>query len=328
MGTITVTETVWRGMEAWTLAADELELVITRIGAHIAAVRAPGDDLNPLWQPPWPAMRPGEGMSRADLYGDGVEVSLLSAIVGHNLCIDRFGPPRPGENRPVHGEAGVVEWSLEQADAETIRLTSRLPQASLAVARIFTIDGSTATVSTEVKPTDGAAHEIEWGEHVTLGDPFLDGARLAAEVDGAWIWGGEPRESWRFPEASAEGPVDAAAALAMPPADHATPVGDIVATRLTRGGFRAERPDLGRALTYEWNADEFPWLCLWTQHRSRAGKPWNGRTRARGMEFATKPFPEAEVPAERASEYQGRPTTCHVPAEGLRRSWTLRWERV
>jgi len=330
MAEITVTETEWRGVGAWRLAGGDLEIVVTRVGAHLAAITGRGETLNPLWQPPWSATSPQDGVDRPDVYGGGPEASLLAGIVGHNLCLDRFGPPRPGESRPVHAEAGVATWKLVAPElpgggVESVRIAAELLEARLRVERAFRVEGEELLVTTSVTHRDDEPRAIEWAEHVTLGDPFLDGAVFHAEADAGWIWGGEPRESWRFSNAVPEGEVDVSAALAMPRSDAAA-AGDIVATRLTRGWFRAERADLGRYLEYEWDADEFPWLCLWTQHQSRTGKPWNGVTRARGMEFSTKPFPEGEPPAERVGSFQGRPTTCIVPAgDGLVRSMTVRW---
>lgn len=341
-------ETVWRGRQAWRIAGPALELVVMRLGAHIAAIRGPGDDLNPLWQPPWPADSPEEGPRHPELYGEGPEAALLAVIVGHNLCLDRFGSPHPGEERPLHGEAGVVEWRLaddggaaggEQSAIaaghpnsgvrRAVTLVAELPRARLTLSRQFTITADTATVTTRVRHDDREPRAIEWAEHVSLGDPFIDGARFEAAADGAWIAGVEPQPTRRFPDVEPEGEVDVTRALAMPTASEERPFGDIVTARLTAGCYRVEHPDLGWALEYRFDNAEFPWLCLWTQHRSRTGPPWNGVTRARGMEFSTKPFPEGKPLASRAERFHGRPTTCIVPpGDGLERSFSVRWART
>jgi hypothetical protein len=329
MGSVTVREDTWRNTDAWFVRGEELEVVVMQVGGHLAALRSIDDELNPLWQPPWPAVPPEEASNHPDIYGDGAEASLLAALVGHNLCLDRFGPPWPGEDKPVHGEAGVVRWTLDEGGPERAMLSAELPQAGLHVSRELRIGGDSLRLTTTVRHDGDQPRDVEWAEHVTLGDPFLDGAEFSADADGAWVWGGEPRAHWRFPEAVPEGEVNFDAALEMPPASEARTFGDIVASRLVRGWFRAARPDLGRYLEYEWDADEFPWLCLWTQHRSRTAPPWNGEVRARGMEFSTKPFPEGRPPEERARRFEGTPTTCSVPpGDGLRRSITVRWGRL
>lgn len=79
------------------------------------------------------------------------------------------------EWRPVHGEAGCLPWDMTDAGGDYARFEVTLPEAKLAIARIITLDGAGATLTTEVNPTDGEDKSIEWAEHVTIGDPFMDG---------------------------------------------------------------------------------------------------------------------------------------------------------
>ena len=83
MDRLTVTETTWREMDAWMIAGPELEVVVTKIGAHLAAVRVPGEELNPLWQPPWKATTPEEGATSlptpAALAGRDERQTILSS---------------------------------------------------------------------------------------------------------------------------------------------------------------------------------------------------------------------------------------------------------
>lgn len=328
MEKLNIEENTWRGMDAWKISGPQLEVVVTRIGASIAAIRKPGEELNPLWQPSWQSSTPEEGAKKPEIYGPMPEGPLLAVIVGHNVCLDRFGAPWPGEDKTVHGEAPVARWSLDQSNTESVTLSCDLPQAGLKLTRTLSIDGDLLTVETTVVPKSGAEVEIEWAEHVTVGDPFLDGARITAKVDGAWIADMDAEETRRFRDVPVWGAVDVEKALSMPTADESQPWGDVVTARVIEGWFRVERPDLGKRLEYRWDADEFPWLALWTQHHSRTGKPWSGRERAKGLEFSSKPFPEGKPPAERATEFQGRPAVCRIPAGGLSRSFTARWTAV
>nr|MBA3686251.1 hypothetical protein [Planctomycetota bacterium] len=101
MDTIAVEAMTWRGLPAWRLTGSALELVVSGIGAHLAAIRLRGEHLNPLWQPPWPSAEPA-GVGDGQGWGNGPEAPLLAGICGHNLCLDRFGAPWPGEVRPLH----------------------------------------------------------------------------------------------------------------------------------------------------------------------------------------------------------------------------------
>lgn len=324
MTTISVTRLAWRGVAAWSIAGPRLELVLTEIGGHIAAIREPGSALNPLWQPQWPAGDPARATA-AGTWGTGPEAPLLASIVGHNLCLDRFGAPWPGEDRPLHGEAGVVPWSLHQT-GHGCELRTVLPKAGLRIQRWFGIAGNRVQVRTTVQHDGADDRSIEWAEHATLGDPFLDGAQLLAGIETAWTWPSDlgPAARWRTPLTS----VGANTALAMP-GSAAAPMGDILAAPVEHGWWRASRPDLDRCLEYAWDRAEWPWLCLWSEHRSRSATPWNGRERTRGMEFSTKPFPEGKPPAERAAHWLGRSTVCRVPpGAGLTKTFTMEWRRI
>jgi hypothetical protein len=314
---------------AWIVSSDRLEVIVTQTGAHIAALRSPGEDLNPLWQPHWPASDSQEAATGTDLYGEPPESRLLATICGHNLCLDRFGAPWPGENKPVHGEAGVVLWSQTQPDPGQVSFAAEFPEAGLSVTRRIRMAGEELTVGTDVSRFRVSDGVIEWAEHVTVGDPFLEDSDISAGVDAAWISSVEPAETWRFSGIRAEDEVNPEAALEMPGPDSERAVGDVITARVTSGWFRVDNARLGRRLEYRWDESEFPWLCIWTQHRSRTTPPWNGITRAKGLEFSTKPFPEGRPPESRSSEYQGRPTTCALnPGETLSRTFTARWSEL
>lgn len=89
-----------------------------------------------------------------------------------------------------------------------------------------------------------------------------------------------------------------AAALALPAAD-AAPCGDVIAARATEGVFKVNNH--GRSLEYTWDLETFPWLCLWTEHKSRTDLPWEGveRTRTSFVVGAAFADPLNAVRAER-----------------------------
>jgi len=302
-----------------------------------------------MWQPHWDSKDPSKipydgtaGLKRGWVmskhFGGGDEACLLAGIVGHNLCIDRFGGPHSYEKqqgkllktvkewKPLHGEAGVLPWTLEDAGGDYARVGVTLPEANLKVARTFTMDGGSVSMATEVTPLDGQERNIEWCEHVTIGDPFLDGATVETEVDGAWLMPGQhsPDDASRFPGAMPLDAVPVDQALAMPLSTD-PPCGDVIATRVSGdGSFKVS--NLGRTLGYSWDTKVFPWLCLWTENKGRQDLPWEGVERTRGFEFSSKPFPEGPPPPERATEFQGKPTTCVVPGSGLETSVKITWE--
>src|SRR5437763_14948311 len=69
-----------------TIQNDDLRVTVVENGGHIAEIFHKKSGVNPLWIPPWSAQ------DRPDC-GDGVDARLLADIMGHNVCVDVFGPP-------------------------------------------------------------------------------------------------------------------------------------------------------------------------------------------------------------------------------------------
>eukprot|EP00039_Didymoeca_costata_P019328 m.337087 g.337087 ORF g.337087 m.337087 type:complete len:351 (+) comp18041_c0_seq1:135-1187(+) len=349
MSLLKIKEVFWRGSDpfhsAWRLSNDKIRLTVMKLGGHIAQISDDTDEaVNPLWQPHWDSKDASKipydgtaslkrGWVMAKNFGGDAESALLAGIVGHNLCIDRFGPPRmieyqqgkftkqKQEWRPVHGEAGVLPWVVESQDNEQFRIKVELPEAKLAVSRCFQLDGQHVNLETTVTPTDGIEKEIEWCEHVTIGDPFLDGAQIEADVKGAWMFP-EKLESSRFPNIPPLGEVPFSEAIKIPGKTD-PPCGDVITSAVNDGYFKVSNH--GKTLAYSWSKEDFPWLCLWTEHLSRTGLPWEGVERTRGLEFSSKAFPEGEPPAERKSEFQGVSTSCHIPVSGRTTNVSISW---
>jgi hypothetical protein len=321
----------WRNLPAVRLDGDGFSAVITLIGGHLASLRRPDEELNPFWQPQWEGRDPGqlEAGDMAELGGPAA-APLLATIVGSNLCCDRFGPPRPGEQRPVHGETCRTMFAvLTEADWDLV-LVGRLPQAGLEVHRRLRFAGDAITLATSVRPLDGRERAIEWCEHSNVGGDFLDGVAFTAPLDRVVV------SSHRdVGERFATGPIGAdvpiAAALAFPAKDDPA-CGDVLCGRLADAAtdwcWSATNARLGRRLSCHFAHADWPWLALWTQHRSRQASPWLGRERVRGMELSTKPIPEAEVPPERRERWLDRPTTCLLPPEGLTKTLVFRWQAI
>jgi len=324
----TVSETTWRGRPAWLVAGEHLHAVVTRTGGHVAALFDARDAArtNALWQPRWPAGDPA-GAAASGAWGSGAhaaEAPLLASICGSSLCLDRFGAARAGEARPLHGEAGVVEWSLRAADGARAVFAAHLPLARLDVARTLAFRGRALVLTTTARAdaTGGARAPVEWAEHTTLGGAFLDGCVVEAGVDAA-------AEMPAAGDAAPPAAVAVAAALALPaPGD--APAGSVRTCRVAEGRWAATNAALGWRLSARWDRAAFPWLCVWTEHRSRAHAPWAGAERARGLEVSTKPFPEGAPPPERDETFLGAPSAPLAIAEGeeAERVIELSWERV
>lgn len=323
MDDLRLTTCAWRGLPAWTVNGDVLNVVVTAQGGHIAALRRNGEELNPLWQPQWSAVDPA---ARSGMNFPGDEGIQLAATVGHQLCLDRFGPSWSGDGRPTHGEAGLVRWTCAQAESTLVEWAAELPVAGLRVRKRLQLVGDECQLTHGVWHAGPAVRDLEWAERIALGGDFLDGARFTAGIDRVTTWPATAEAGSRFSHVPPDAGVSMEHALAMP-VSNAPPCGDVLAGRVSAGWWSGDNAALRRRLSCRWDPADFPWLSLWTQHRSRTASPWQGRERVRALSPSTKPFPEGASPASRSPMYQDRPTVCRIPPG----TWTehplrLRWE--
>jgi hypothetical protein len=79
--------------------------------------------------------------------------------------------------------------------------------------------------------------------------------------------------------------------------------------------FVAFSPRLGLAFGYVWKREDFPWMGIWEENRSRTHAPWNGMTLSRGMEFGASPFPESRRAMIERGRLFGMPTYRWIPAK-------------
>src|SRR5579884_2156468 len=108
--------TTFHGRKATAIENDQVRLTVLEEGGHIAEILDKRTGVNPLWIPPWRSLEPSQFSSApAGEYGAGSEAKLLAGIMGHNLCLDLFGPPSEAETAAgvtVHGEGSVLPYAI------------------------------------------------------------------------------------------------------------------------------------------------------------------------------------------------------------------------
>jgi hypothetical protein len=338
--TIRVTSEQWNGREALRLGNGVFEVVTLIGGGHLSELgllsrseRSP----NCLWTPPWPTADPhtssGTGLA-ASLSGGNIDDPVsrfLASFTGHALCLDLFGPPSPQESAlgvALHGEAAVRRWSFEPTPMGCVGRVE-LPVAQLSFERRLSLAPSSAVLFIEERVENRGAHsrEIHWVQHLTLGPPFLaaNESFVNASVDRGLTWplGYEGHEVLRdnapfnWPDAPT---LDGGTAdLRIPFARSGT--GFVAAARVaphrdfafvTALNFR-----LGLALVYGFRRRDFPWVAIWEESCARTSAPWNGTTRARGMEFGTTPMPVGREAMQVMGTILDTPSTRTVAPRGV-----------
>ncbi len=293
--------TTFEELPAIALANDKLEIKVLPKGSAIASIvlRDDAEKLNPLWNP----IRMARELGQKNVFGGGT---------GHFLCLDGFGPVSPEEKAaglPGHGEAHLQQWETRASGKEgktsTLTLSTRLPLTQESLSRTMRIvDGENVVyVETELESLLGFDRPICWGEHATIGSPFLDPGVTVVDMSAqrAKTRPYEAKEGglahrlpsgidfeWPLAPTLDGGKVDLRAAPASPnTGDHTTCLMD----RSRKLVFiTALHPGKRMLLGYLFKPEEYPWTQNWENYPATLKM-------ARGLEFSTQPFdvPRREV---------------------------------
>lgn len=297
--------TGYRGRRAASIENAHLRVTVLGEGGHIAEIFDKASGVNPLWTPPWPtidpsAFEPGD----AATYGAGSDGRLLAGIMGHNLCLDIFGPPTDDEEQAgltAHGEGSVASYELA-ASGGSLVARARFPIAGLEFTRQIDLRDRAVIVRETVTNVTNRDRAIGWTQHVTLGPPFLDrgATRFRASATRSKVFESTfGADDYLKPSAEFDWPMaprlDGGASDLRAFADakqSSAYTAHLMDPNRDHACFVAYSPAFSLAFGYVWKREDFPWLGIWEENHSRTQTPWNGHTLTRGMEFGVSPFPE------------------------------------
>ena len=321
---------LYEGRRAVSIENDRIRVTVLEGGGHVAEMLDKATGVNPLWTPPWPSIEPGDfDHATHPGYGSGpAESRLLSAIMGHNLCLDIFGGPSPEEEAAglcAHGEGSTAVYEIT-GDGSSLEMHARLPIAQLSVERRISLAGHAVRIRETVENIAGVDRPTGWTQHVTMGPPFLErgvtefraSVTRSKTFEGAfgradYLQAGTEFD-WPMAPAAGGGVADlrrtsAAQASSAYTAHLADPA-------LPHACFVAFSPSHQLAFAYIWNRLDFPWLGIWEENASRTDPPWNGQGLTRGMEFGVSPFPETRRQMVDRHRLFDVPTYRWLPAHG------------
>jgi hypothetical protein len=321
---------VYGGRRARSIENADLRVTVLEEGGHIAEIFDKAAGVNPLWTPPWPTIEPSEyGPTYADAYGSGSDARLLAGIMGHNLCLDIFGPPSDDEAKAglsAHGEGSVAPYELTGSNEELLS-RARFPIAGLDFERRVVLHERTLNIRETLVNRSDVDRQIGWTQHVTLGPPFLE--RGTTEFRAA-----ATRSKVFETSFGADDYLESGAEFAWPlaPAMNGRTVDLRVFSSSPRSSaytahlmndseiasFIAFSPSFELALAYVWKASDFPWMGIWEENHSRMNPPWSGRTMTRAMEFGVSPMPETrEAMVQRGRLFGVRTFRPIAPGESI-----------
>jgi len=286
-------ETLYRNRRAWQLENDTVRVTVTVEGGHIAEILHKRTGVNPLWTPPWPSIEPSTySRAKHPEYGADAESKLLAGIMGHNLCLDLFGPPSAEEEAAgmtVHGEASVVPWNIA-VNGNQMMCECRMPVAQLAVERRIELHGGLLRIRETVENLSGLDRPAAWTEHVTLGPPFLEKGVTQFRIPACSCTFDGDVFSWpQFPLPGG-GTEDLQVYTNAPSCGRY--FAHLMDPSRADAFFMAYSPSSQVLLGYVWPRADFPWLGMWDENYSRQAAPWGGRTLTRGLEFGASPMAE------------------------------------
>jgi hypothetical protein len=179
------------------------------------------------------------------------------------------------------------------------------------VRTIRLIDGeSVIYIDSELESLLGFDRPVNWGEHATIGGPFLEQGKTVTEMSAI-------RAMTRdYPSQAVDPPVRHTLAESKPftwpmaPTTSGAPVDVRVAPVMTPiVDHTTSLMDRSRRLGYVFRREEYPWTQIWDSY------PGGGRASYRGLEFSTQPFDLPRREVIQANSMFDTPTYRWLPAK-------------
>lgn len=225
-------------------------------------------------------------------------------LMGHFLCLDGFGDPSEQERAagmPFHGEASRQTFEVistrNSGSVGSLTMGASLPLAQERITRTFeVVDGENVVyVTSDLESLVAIDRPIMWTEHVTLGPPFLERARVVVDM---------PATNCRVRRAVAEDPIPG---RLIPLRDFKWPIAPgndggqvdlrpepVDAVSLDRATCQMDPQRRLAFVTalhlekrilfgYIFRREDYPWLMNWMNYTGN-------ETAARGIEFSMQAF--------------------------------------
>ncbi len=319
--TLSPTTHRFENRDAWKLENDRLRISILHGGGHIAEVVLKGDvadSVNPLWVPPWPSIEPWtfDVERHGRVYGTNAEASLLSGIMGHNLCFDFWGTPSAAESRAgiaYHGEASILRAEMLTREENSLTHRLSLKESGTSITRTMTLVPGQSVLYVEETAENHTSLDrpFGWVQHATFGPPFVhpetvyfDASATHGDLGGdtfeplgTWPVGSPSDGQEDYRRFSPESPSSKMAYFLMDPGRELQFV-------------TALSTEFNLLIGYLFWRSEYPWMMVWEENRQLQAPPWNGETITRGMEFGNTRIPGS------ARQYFKRPELYATPTFG------------
>jgi hypothetical protein len=286
----------WRSV---TLRSAHLEAVLLpEKGGEIYALRSPGHGVDLLWKAPW-GLRPPPVPSSAgpeseavwlDYYGGGWQDLFPNA--GGACTVE-------GAAHAFHGEASVVPWGYEIAEAPgggpEVRLAVRLARSPFRLEKHVRLEPDRPVLRLWERAVNESAlpRRFVWGHHPAFGAPFLaGGCRL--DVPAGTYLAADPQVSPQarvtpgarspWPRVAGARPGEGTVDLSVVPGpEHPSDAMGFLLD-LQEGWYALSNDALGLGFGLAWPRAVFPCVWLWQELGGTQDYPWYGNTYVMGVE--------------------------------------------
>ena len=283
-------------------------LRVSPVGAMLADLvfHLPDGPFAPFARPHWSPDDPSLGALPAHLRHLGAEFVCLPFGVGGKL--DAIAPGWGGFglercNDLPHGLAANATWSVEEQDADHIRLTLDYPadHAVRRLTRTLAVRPNAPALDLELAIDVRRATRLPIGLHPILSlDVPTETLRLQARFRRgltypASVPGGAMRVAiGRDFTSLATVPARAGDVIDLACLPKAAPMEDVLQLCDIEGAVEAVFAERRAVLSLDWDRNLLPSCLLWISDRALAGAPWGGRYRGLGIEPIASCFDFAE----------------------------------
>lgn len=270
--------------EALLFANDQVELLVaTQGGAFLSFTRK--DDqkrVNPMWDPVGMARRAGVS-------------SRFGTSKGHFLCVDGFGPVTKAEQAagyPGHGEAHRLPWEVVESSKNAATFKVQLPVVQETLTRSITMKPGepVVLVDSEVESLLGFDRVMLWGEHATLGTPFLAPGKTVVDQSTVECQTKpfEKRSNQSFPSgANFKWPKLPSPEMDLRVSFTGTGMVDHIGCLMDPARplafVTAYNADERLMIGYVWPREDYPWIQHWMNYPANGMFAW-------GLEFGMQPY--------------------------------------
>jgi hypothetical protein len=288
----------YRGLKTVVMENEVLRVsILADKGADIFELVHKPTDTDFMWRTPW-SVRDVTKWVPSTGWGAGVWHDAY--IGGWQTIAPTGGPPQTyaGADVGQHTEATLMPWDTQiledTPERVSVKFWVRTVRTPFWIEKTLTLESGSAVLTVEDSITNEAEEpaEVEWGQHVAIGEPFLTPdcildlpkadhfAPREAEESGKLRIKPGTTGQWPYATGANGTQVD----LRKIPAKTERLADYMVFKNMSAGWYAVTNPQRGVGIGVTWPVETFKYLWYWQVFGGGNGYPWYGRTYNVGLE--------------------------------------------